>query len=162
MEVGHLEEMEFVVLNKLINVTVERMKQIASPKDTIIQTAIPQNPITVYGNIDRLKQVLTNLLDNAINHSYSGSVVTVELGVREGFAFIAVKDNGPGIPQEELENIWERFYKVDKSRFRRGTGSGLGLSIVRKIVEVHGGKVTVDSELGKGSIFTVFLPLSEC
>ncbi|WP_003539829.1 HAMP domain-containing histidine kinase [Desulfotomaculum nigrificans] len=161
MEVGHMEEMEFVVLNKLVNITVERMKQIASAKKTIVKTITPPEAITVFGNIDRLKQVLTNLVDNAISHSYAGGMVAVELGLREGFAFIAVKDNGPGIPQEELENIWERFYKVDKSRSRRGTGSGLGLSIVRKIVEVHGGKVTVESELGKGATFTVFLPLSE-
>lgn len=161
MEVGHLEEMEYVVLNKLVNITAERMKQIASAKDIVINTIISKEPITVFGNIDRLKQVLTNLMDNAISHSYAGGVVAVEVGVREGLAFMAVKDNGPGIPQEELENIWERFYKVDKSRSRRGTGSGLGLSIVRKMVEVHGGKVTVDSELGKGATFTVFLPLSE-
>ncbi|GEM_PF-3393610 len=62
---------------------------------------------------------------------------------------------------EELENIWERVYKVDKSRSRRGTGTGLGLSIVKKIIEMHGGKVSVESELDKGTIFTVYLPSTE-
>ncbi len=72
-----------------------------------------------------------------------------------------MENSGPGIPREELENIWERFYKVDKSRSRRGTGTGLGLSIVKKIVETHGGKVSAESEPGHGAVFTLYLPSNE-
>ncbi|ODA39514.1 Osmosensitive K+ channel histidine kinase KdpD [Desulfosporosinus sp. BG] len=117
--------------------------------------------ITVWGNIDQLKQVLTNLLDNAIKHSEAGGAVRVVLGTNNNDAFISVEDSGPGIPKEALENIWERFYKVDKSRSRRGTGTGLGLSIVNKIVEMHGGKVSAESEPGHGAVFTVYLPSAE-
>lgn len=108
----------------------------------------------VPGKIDRLKQVFTNLFENAINHSNPGGTVAVELGLREDFDVIAVKDSGPGIPPEEMENIWERFYKVDKSRSRRGTGTGLGLSIVKNIVELHGGTVIAESQPGQGAVFT--------
>lgn len=112
------------------------------------------------GNIDRLKQVLTNLLDNAIKHSEAGDAVRVVLGMNNNYTFISVKNSGSGIPREELENIWERFYKIDKSRSRRGTGTGLGLSIVKKIVEMHGGKVSAESEPGHGAVFTLYLPPS--
>ncbi|MDA8210551.1 MAG: ATP-binding protein [Clostridia bacterium] len=161
MEAGIVDEMEYVVLNKLIHITAERMKQIAVVRDIEIVTSLPAQGITVLGNIDRLKQVLTNLLDNAIKHSNPGGTVTVELGEQAGWALLAVKDTGPGIPPEDLENIWERFYKTDKSRSRHGAGAGLGLAIVKKIVEVHQGRVEVASELGKGAVFTVYLPLNQ-
>ena len=153
------DNMEYVVLNKLVSVSVERLRPLATDKGINIDILIPENTIIVWGHIDRLKQVLTNLLDNAINHS--NSKVIVELGVKAAQVYIIIKDDGPGIPPEELDNIWGRFYKVDKSRSRRGTGTGLGLSIVKHIVEKHGGKVSADSRLGLGSIFTVYLPLAE-
>jgi len=155
------DEMEYVVLNKLAQITVERLKYLANSKEINLTLTVPEQTITVWGNIDRLKQVLTNLLDNAIKHSEAGGAVRVVLGMKNNDTFISVKNSGPGIPREELENIWERFYKVDKSRSRRGTGTGLGLSIVKKIVEMHGGKVTAESEPGHGAVFTVYLPLTE-
>ncbi|MCL4439946.1 MAG: ATP-binding protein [Firmicutes bacterium] len=162
MEAGKtFDEMEYVVLNKLVNITAERLKQIASAKEIQIKTVVPSQSITVLGNIDRLKQVFTNMLDNAINHSKQEGTVTIELGLKGDFAFVAVKDAGPGIPPEEMESIWERFYKIDKSRSRRGAGTGLGLSIVKKIVEMHGGEVNVESNPGQGAVFTVFLPVSQ-
>lgn len=155
------DEMEYVVLNKLVQITVERLRHMANSKEIKLALAVPEQNITVWGNIDRLKQVLTNLLDNAIKHSEAGSTVRVELGMKNNCTFISVKNSGPGIPREELENIWERFYKVDKSRSRRGNGTGLGLSIVKKIVEMHGGKVSAESEPGHGAVFTVYLPSTE-
>ncbi|MCO5388820.1 MAG: sensor histidine kinase [Desulfosporosinus sp.] len=97
-------------------------------------------------------------MDNAIKHSETGGAVRVVLGMEYNCMFISVENSGPGIPREELENIWERFYKVDKSRSRRGTGTDLGLSIVKKIIEMHDGKVLVESEPGHGAVFTVYLP----
>jgi len=155
------DEMEYVVLNKLAQITVERLKHMAFSKEIKLTLTVPEQKITIWGNIDRLKQVLTNLLDNAIKHSEAGGSVCVELGMKNKYTFISVRNSGPGIPREELENIWERFYKVDKSRSRRGTGTGLGLSIVKKIVEMHGGKVSASSELGQGAVFTFYLPLTE-
>ncbi|OLN31335.1 sensor histidine kinase [Desulfosporosinus metallidurans] len=155
------DEMEYVVLNKLALITVERLRHMANSKEIKLTITVPEQTFTVWGNIDRLKQVLTNLLDNAIKHSEAGGAVRVELGMKNNYTFISVKNSGPGIPWEELENIWERFYKVDKSRSRRGTGTGLGLSIVKKIVEMHGGKVSAESEPGQGAVFTVYLPPTE-
>jgi len=155
------DEMEFVVLNKLVQITVERLRHMANSKKIELTITVPDKTITALGNIDRLKQVLTNLLDNAIKHSEAGGAVGVVLGTKNTDAFISVKNSGPGIPREELENIWERFYKVDKSRSRRGNGTGLGLSIVKKVVEMHGGEVSAESEPGHGAIFTVYLPSTE-
>lgn len=155
------DEMEYVVLNKLVQITVDRLRYMANSKEIKLALAVPEQNIIVWGNIDRLKQVLTNLLDNAIKHSEAGGAVRVELGMKNNCTFLSVKNYGPGIPREELENIWERFYKVDKSRSRRGTGTGLGLSIVKKIVEMHGGKVSAESEPGHGAVFTVYLPSTE-
>jgi len=161
MEVAQtFDEMEYVVLNKLAQITVERLRHMANSKEINLTLTVPEQTITVRGNIDRLKQVLTNLLDNAIKHSEAGGAVRVVLGMKNNDAFISVENSGPGIPREELENIWERFYKVDKSRSRRGTGTGLGLSIVKKIVEMHGGKVSAESGPGQGAIFTVYLPFT--
>lgn len=161
MEAGKtIDEKEYVVLNKLISITSNRFRQVAASKSVRINTEIPQEVITVFGNIDRLKQVFTNLINNAVNYSSSGGIVTVELGLNGDLAFVSVKDSGPGIPREELDNIWERFYKVDKSRSRHGSGTGLGLSIVKRIVEVHGGYVTADNLPGHGAVFTVYLPVS--
>jgi signal transduction histidine kinase len=155
------DEMEYVVLNKLVQITVERLRHMANSKEITLTLTVLEQNITVWGNIDRLKQVLTNLLDNAIKHSETGGSVSVTLGIKNMYAFISVKNAGAGIPREELVNIWERFYKVDKSRSRRGTGTGLGLSIVRKIIEMHDGKVSAESEPGHGAVFTVSLPSAE-
>ncbi|MGE4273017.1 MAG: ATP-binding protein [Desulfitobacterium sp.] len=156
-----INDMDYVVMNKLVQISVERLKYFAESKEIQLEVIIPEKQITIWGNSDRLKQVLTNLADNAIKHSDSKGKVRIELGADKDWAYIAVKDSGPGIPQQELENIWERFYKVDKSRSRRGTGTGLGLSIVKRITEMHSGKVAVESELGNGARFTVYFPLEK-
>lgn len=112
---------------------------------------------------DRVEQVLINLLSNAIRFSPEGSDIEVGLSLIRadggGEVLVEVKDRGPGIPAEDLSRIWERFYRVEKSRSRGGGGTGLGLSIVKEIVEAHGGRVNVRSEVGKGSTFTFTLPV---
>lgn len=113
----------------------------------------------VSGDGDRLKQVLLNLVDNAIRFSPSGGEVSVRWSVADSWAVVRVSDQGPGIPPEELPRVWDRFYKADHARTRSGAGSGLGLSIARSLVRAHGGDVTVNSERGKGSTFTLRLPL---
>lgn len=106
----------------------------------------------------KLEQMLINLFDNAVKYTDAG-MVAVSLSSREGFAVIEVSDTGSGIPKEHLPRIFERFYVVDKSRSRKLGGTGLGLSIVKHIVLMHGGTINVESETGKGSKFTVKLPL---
>jgi two-component system phosphate regulon sensor histidine kinase PhoR len=113
----------------------------------------------VRGDAEALLPIVANLLDNAVKFSAEGS--TVEVGAREdgaGRTEIWVRDEGPGIPKEHLQRLFERFYRVDVSRSRQAGGTGLGLSIVKHLAERMGGQVRVESEEGKGSVFTVTLP----
>jgi signal transduction histidine kinase len=104
----------------------------------------------------RLQQVAANLIDNALKYTPSGGRVDVEVTQDGGRALLRVRDNGAGINPDELPRIWDRLFRGDASRTERGLG--LGLSLVRAIVNAHGGTVDVESALGKGSTFTVALP----
>ena len=114
---------------------------------------------TVMGDKVRLQQLFTNLIDNAIKYTSRGSIhLTVEKNENAGL--VRIKDTGIGVPKEEQEKIFKRFYRTDKSRSKDTGGVGLGLSIAEWIVRAHHGRIEVDSELGKGSTFTVYLPIS--
>ena len=115
--------------------------------------------LTALMNPPLLEEAVVNLLDNAIKYSEPGSRVMVEGRQSEGAVLILVRDQGSGIPREQLPRIFERFYRVDKARSRKMGGTGLGLAIVKHIASVHQGRVTVESEPGKGSTFTLHLPL---
>jgi len=104
---------------------------------------------------------LRNLLENAVAHTAKGGSITVAAKQQGNWVEVSVTDNGEGIPAEDLPNIFERFYRVDKSRARATGGSGLGLTIAKRLVEAHGGKIEAQSELGKGSRFTFTLPAPE-
>ena len=114
-------------------------------------------------NIDwqRINQVLHNLLENAVAHTDKGGIITVAAEKQGNWVEVSVSDNGEGIPAVDLPNIFERFYRVDRSRARATGGSGLGLTIAKRLVEAHGGKITVRSELEKGSRFLFTLPIAE-
>lgn len=107
---------------------------------------------------DRLKQVVLNLIYNAINYTPSDGKVTVSAFESSGYIKIQVIDNGIGIEPEVLPRIFERFYRVDKARSRNTGGTGLGLSITKHIVEAHHGQIFVDSVVDEGSTFTIMLP----
>lgn len=113
--------------------------------------------LRIEANPSQMKQVALNLVDNAINYTFAGSV-TVDCRYDGGDAVVEIRDTGIGIASEYLQRIFERFYRVDKGRSRATGGTGLGLSIVKHIVEAHGGSVTVESRLNQGSTFTVRLP----
>lgn len=116
--------------------------------------------IAITADEDLLSQVWINLIHNSIKFTPEGGSVCVELHQHDGMVELKVKDTGIGIPEEDQARIFERFYKADKSRTHaKDTGSGLGLSIVQKIVEMHHGSVAVQSELGQGAIFTVRMPI---
>jgi two-component system, OmpR family, phosphate regulon sensor histidine kinase PhoR len=114
--------------------------------------------LTIQGDEDLLSQVWVNLLHNAIKFTPEGGIIRIVLKSRDNEACCQISDTGIGIAQEDLLHIFERFYKVDRSRDRALGGNGLGLSLAKKIVELHGGHITPHSELGKGSTFTVELP----
>jgi signal transduction histidine kinase len=119
---------------------------------------IPVGAVLVSVDRTRMRQALANLLDNAIKYTADGGLVTITVRTEGNQALIIFKDSGIGIPAEELDKIWSRLYRGDKSRSQRGLG--LGLSLVKAIVEAHSGKVTVFSIPERGSEFTVSLPLN--
>ena len=128
--------------------------------DIALEIALPDESVEVLGENESLEQLFTNLIDNALKYSPSGSVVRVVAELSDSTVKIQVIDQGIGIPVKEQARIFERFYRVDRARSREKGGTGLGLSIVKHITELHGGKVAVESVEGKGSTFTVTLPIA--
>jgi signal transduction histidine kinase len=121
----------------------------------------PLEDLTVEGDKIKLEQLFLNLLENAIRYTPKGGSISASV-VREGkTAVIAIRDTGIGIPEEHIPHIFERFYRVDKARSRAEGGAGLGLAICKHIAEVHNGKIEVESQVGKGSTFSISLPLTE-
>lgn len=120
-----------------------------------------EKPFELMADSDLFYQALLNLLDNAVKYSKPPALVRVEIEKKSHLFLIRVSDRGMGIPPEDLDRIFERFYAVDKSHSRSLGGSGLGLSIVERIIEKHGGKIEVESQLGRGTTFTVTLPIQD-
>uniref|UniRef100_UPI0039A55589 sensor histidine kinase n=1 Tax=Ornithobacterium rhinotracheale TaxID=28251 RepID=UPI0039A55589 len=116
-----------------------------------------EEPIKVSGDIEKIEQVLMNLIVNAINHSQRASTVQVAFQVMKDSVQINISDTGMGIKPEEMQRIFERFYRADKSRSRQQGGSGLGLAIVKHILEAHQQKISVQSTYGEGSVFSFSL-----
>ncbi|MEO7201094.1 MAG: ATP-binding protein [Candidatus Tumulicola sp.] len=117
-------------------------------------------PVQVEADPDRLSQVFVNLIDNALRHTRSGGRIAIELDARGSDAVVRVRDTGEGIPYRDVPRIFERFYVVDRSRLREsGGGAGLGLAIVKGIVDAHGGAISAESSLGRGTTFTIRLPI---
>jgi signal transduction histidine kinase len=144
-----------VRLDVLVHNVVDR---VAGSK--LDQVTIDCEPVTIYGDEDRLRQLVGNLIENALRHaSDRPGAVTVRVQRRPPDAVLIVEDNGPGIPSEALERVFDRFYRVDRGRARAHGGSGLGLAIVRHIADVHGGRVWAENRAdSSGARFTVRLP----
>ena len=146
-------------LNILLGSIVEKFSPQAALAQVKLSAQIKSLP-PIQGDGDRLAQVFGNLVDNAIKYTQPGGQVTLRAEQQAGLVVIRVADNGAGIDPEDQKRIFERFFQVDKSRKGgAGRGLGLGLAIARQIVLAHHGDITVESALGKGSAFTVRLPL---
>lgn len=151
-----------VTAKALAEKTSEIMAQAATvKKQDICISDSPQWACLVELDEQRIIQALGNMLDNAIKYSPEGSKIELDCRIKQGFLEISVSDQGPGISAEHLPRLFERFYRVDKSRSRELGGTGLGLAIAKHIVELHGGTVGVESEMGRGSRFWLALPLAE-
>ncbi|HEX2791336.1 MAG TPA: ATP-binding protein [Steroidobacteraceae bacterium] len=146
-----------VNLGELAADTVEHMRLVAEDRGVQLQAAALA-PVTLRGDARRLKQVIVNLLDNAIKFTPRGGVVGVSTQQREGFGLLEVSDSGIGIPPDSLPHVFDRFYRVDAARSREDGGAGLGLSIVRSICGAHGAEIEVESTPGSGSRFRVTFP----
>ncbi len=133
--------------------------QPAAEKNRLTLTMDVAKDVTLQGDESKLGQVIYNLIDNAIKYTPEGGSVHVTMKADGRNAVFAVRDTGVGIPEEDAKYIFDRFYRVDKARSRETGGTGLGLSIVRQMVQLHRGEIKVDSTFGKGSTFTVTLPL---
>ena len=157
-ETGVKMSMRYFPISKAIEETVSELSDLAQSKDVGLTFSNGHSEeITVFGDEQRLKQVLVNLVDNAIKYTPKSGMIDVKLDIREKDVSVIVQDNGIGIPKKDLPRIFERFYRVDKARSRDIGGSGLGLSIVKHILEAHSSQIRVDSEVDKGTKFEFVL-----
>jgi signal transduction histidine kinase len=145
-------------LNEIAQACIERSQPRAQAAGVSLITRFAALPV-VQGDGDRVAQVITNLLDNALKHTPSGGKVTLETQTGTNGVEVSMLDTGSGIPPEDLLRIFERFYQVDKSRSDGAAGSGLGLAICKQIVEAHGGSLSAQSALGVGTRVTMRLPI---
>jgi two-component system phosphate regulon sensor histidine kinase PhoR len=159
VEAGKLElELRPVAVEEVIESCVETTRLKTADKDIDLVVDCPPGLPCIRGDARRLQDVLQNLLDNAVQYTPSGGRITIQAMARDRQIAIAVADTGIGIPKAEQERIFERFYRVDAARSREAGGTGLGLSIAKHLVEAHGGRIEIESDVGRGSTFTVVLP----
>jgi two-component system phosphate regulon sensor histidine kinase PhoR len=140
-------------INSFIQNILSEFIPMAEEKNIKLTFNPAKEGVQVFGDKDKLKQVFVNLLQNAIKYTDEGSI-EVLLNEEKKFLNIAIKDTGIGIPQEDLNRVFERFYRVDKARSRAVGGTGLGLAIVKHIIEAHNSKIVVASKPGEGSTFS--------
>lgn len=159
IETGQIKmHFESIDLVKLTEEVFEQLEDKARKRNIRLKVETDNRPVTVYADWQRIFQVMSNLVSNAIKHSYEGGEVVVWFDIGKKNITTHVRDYGEGIPAEHLPRIFERFYRVDKSRSREKGGTGLGLAIVKHILENHGTKAEVKSEPEKGSDFSFKLP----
>jgi signal transduction histidine kinase/ActR/RegA family two-component response regulator len=151
-----------VQLGQLVEDVIEHMQPLAQAKQQSLELLCPEPQLTLWADADKLRQVVTNLVDNAIKYSPLKGRIRITVGQEQGGqAKLSVIDSGHGIPRDSLAKIFDAFYRVKTEQKRGVKGFGLGLSIVKTLVELHGGQVTIESEEGEGTSFHVTLPLSQ-
>jgi signal transduction histidine kinase len=145
-------------LDKLVHNLLEEFDELFKAKGVELKGSTIQSA-PIYGDPDSLKRLVTNLLQNALRYTEPGGSVVISVENTPRFAKLKVADTGIGIPADSLPRIFDRFYRVDKSRSRQAGGVGLGLSIVKAIVDAHKGKVEVHSKVDSGTVFSIMLPM---
>lgn len=158
MDRGATMNWESVNINNFLEVILRRLKPIAQ-KRKIEMTLELFRPVNAMIDETKLSLAVTNLVENAIKYNNDGGRVRVILNADHKYFYLTVEDNGVGIPKDAITHIFDRFYRVDKARSREAGGSGLGLAITKSIIQMHGGTIRVESEMGKGTTFSVRVPL---
>jgi heavy metal sensor kinase len=153
-------DIEPVDLSRLAREVVAHLCVLAEERQQFLE-ADPPGPVVALADRIALRQAVVNLVDNAIKYSPDSTFITVATGRRDKVAYIEVRDEGPGLGEEDRGRVFERFYRVDKSRSRQIGGTGLGLSLVKWTAEAHGGAVELDTEPGRGSTFRLVLPAAD-
>ena len=160
IEAGDPVRQQKVSVDTLVSAAIERSRPVAGLRDVQLDSsAIQARGVCLLGDEAQLVSAVANLVDNAVKYSDAGSSVQVSARVVNGCVDISVRDRGIGIPTQDLQRIFERFYRVDRARSRDTGGTGLGLSIVRHVATNHRGDVSVESAEGEGSTFTLRLPV---
>jgi two-component system phosphate regulon sensor histidine kinase PhoR len=153
-------KIEFISLPDFINDVIDFVKEAAEKKEISISQSKITSSQAVGADRNYLEQIFINLLDNAIKYTHEGGKVTISAIEKDKREIqFSIEDDGMGIPREDIPRIFERFYRVDKGRSQELGGTGLGLSIVKHLVQAHGGRVWVESQLGEGSTFYFTLPI---
>jgi two-component system phosphate regulon sensor histidine kinase PhoR len=154
----HLRPSDTVDLVGVVAEVAAALEPLAADLGVTIETQKPDGPVTVEGDRDELIQVFENLIENAAKYGQSGKRVVVSVGLAGGAPVVTVRDFGPGIPEEHIPRLTERFYRVDVEASRRHRGTGLGLAIAKHILARHRARMTVESRLGEGASFSVSFP----
>ena len=158
IETGQIAiDKKMISINKIIERVIKKVEPAVDKRGVKIETQYEDLPM-IAADEDRIQQVILNLVDNAIRYTKSNGKITIKASNSKGGIVVSIRDDGEGIPEDELPFIWDRFYKTDKSRVRDKGGTGLGLAIVKNIVELHDGKVWAKNCKKGGAEFSFFLP----
>jgi signal transduction histidine kinase len=149
-----------VELAPLVSQVLSEIEVARSDRGVVVEADVPKDLPAAMADRERIHQVLFNLVDNAVRFTPAGGGVTVSASRHNGSVELRVADTGVGIPPEHLPRLFERFYRVDPARSREDGGTGIGLAIARSVVEAHGGTITAESQIGRGSVFTFDLPVA--
>jgi heavy metal sensor kinase len=144
----------------IVRGAAEQGERLAQNRGVGFSVDVPPGSIPIQADAEALRRALLILMDNAVKYTPHGGSIRVSIASRDGLAQASVSDNGIGIEAQDLPRLFDRFWRADKARSREQGGAGLGLSIAKWIVEMHGGSISVRSELGKGSVFTIQVPLA--
>jgi len=160
IESGRIQPQKSTVdLIETVQMVLGNNAYLAEQKDITVDFHEPASPTFIFADNGMMEQIILNLFSNAVKYSPDSSKVDIFLKCNEKFVVLQVKDQGFGIPEKDLQNIFNKFYRVtDNEQVRAVNGSGLGLSLVKQLVEIHNGKIALESKLGVGSIFSVYLP----
>jgi two-component system, OmpR family, phosphate regulon sensor histidine kinase PhoR len=160
IEAGQLQlELQPITVANIIDPCIETTRAKALQKGLKLEVQSEGNSPVLQGDVRSLQGVLQELLDNAVRYSSPGGEIRINTSVKESEVIISVSDTGIGIPKADQDRIFERFYRTDPARSRESGGTGLGLSIAKHLMEAHAGRIKVESEVGKGSTFSIFLPI---